>query len=254
MRGHTTPIAVLLGALTLPWGSPPASAQSPEAAPGVGMPKLVATDRPLGINLPTALRLADARPLVIEAARAALETEYGLYQQADVLWLPSVYVGVDYQRNDGGQQNILNGQQIIGPRQQLLAGGGASAVFALTDAIYAPLAARQLLNARTIDIQTAKNDALLSVAEAYFDVQQARGILAGSLDSIAKGRELARRVGVLGKGYAPAIEVERVRATLADLERQAATARQNWRFTSASLTRALRLDPAAVVARWNRPT
>ena len=78
-------------------------------------------------------------------------------------------------------------------------------------------------------------------------MQQARGILAGNLDAVVKARELARRVGALGKGLAPPIEVQRVNALLANLEQQAASARQDWRFSSANLTRVLRLDPAAVV-------
>ena len=232
---------------------PPPRAVEPRDPAGLGPAKPDEADRALPINLATALRLADARPLVIEAARAAVETEYGLYEQARVLWLPTVYLGVDYQRHDGGQQNLLTGKLIVGSRNQFLAGGGARAVFALTDAIYAPLAARQLLQARSIDVQTAKNDALLSVAVAYFDVQQARGILAGTLDSVVKARDLARRVGALGRGLAPAIEVERVNAALADLEQQAASARQDWRFSSATLTRVLRLDPAAVVVPLEPP-
>lgn len=210
-------------------------------------------DKALPINLATALRLADARPLVIEAARAAVETEYGLYQRARVLWLPTVYVGADYTRHDGAQQNLLTGTLLTGSRTQFVAGVGAQAVFALTDAIYSPLAERQVLRSRTSDIQTAKNDALLSVAQAYFDVQQARGVLAGTLDSVAKGRDLARRIGSLGRGLAPPIEVERVNAALADLEEQAATARQDWRVNSATLTRVLRLDPSAVVVPLEPP-
>jgi outer membrane protein TolC len=225
----------------------------PRDATGLRPAQPAETDRPLPINLATALRLADARPVIIEAARAAVETEYGLYEQARVLWLPSVYLGVDYQRHDGGELNFLTGQTILGPRNQFLAGGGARAVFALTDAIYAPLAERQLLRARNLEVQTAKNDALLSVAVAYFDVQQARGNLAGTLDSVTRARDLARRVGVLGKGLAPRIEVERVNTLLADLEQQAASARQDWLTSSATLTRVLRLDPAAVVAPLEPP-
>ena len=274
MRRSIVPTVVMVGVLALETGLPMAHGQSPYqerqaerlpaplAAPTLAEshdPPVLAPakpeedDRLLPINLATALRLADARPLIIEAARAAVETEYGLYQQAHVLWLPSVYVGADYQRNDGGQQNALTGQLIVGPRNQLFAGAGAQAVFALTDAIYAPLAERQVLRSRNIDIQTAKNEALLSVALSYFDVQQARGILAGTLDSIARARELSRRVGALGRGLAPQIEVERVLTTLADLEQQAATFRQDWRFNSATLTRLLRLDPGAVVAPLEPP-
>jgi outer membrane protein TolC len=211
------------------------------------------TDRPLPINLATALRLADARPLLIEAARAAVETEYGLYEQARVLWLPTVYAGVDYQRHDAALQDFLNGSLLIGPRQQFLAGAGARMVFALTDAIYAPLAERQLVRARNLEVQTAKNEALLSVAAAYFDVQQARGALAGTNDSVTRARDLARRVGALGRGLAPQIEVERVNTLLADLEQQAASFRQDWRTSSATLTRVLRLDPAVVVVPLEPP-
>jgi outer membrane protein TolC len=225
----------------------------PRDATGLSPARPAETDRALPINLATALRLADARPLVIEAARAAVETEYGLYEQARVLWLPTVYLGVDYQRHDGGLENVLTGQTILGARNQFLAGGGAQAVFALTDAIYAPLAERQLLRARNLEVRTTKNDALLSVAVAYFDVQQARGVLAGTLDSVARARDLARRVGALGRGLAPPIEVERVNTLLADLEQQAASFRQDWRTSSATLTRVLRLDPAAVVVPLEPP-
>src|SRR5262249_30187400 len=177
-----------------PLSAPPAE---PRDAAGLVPAKLEEADRELPINLATALRLADARPLIIESARAAIETQAGLYEQARALWLPTVYLGVDYQRHDGGQLDFFNGAQILGARNQFLVGGGARAVFALPDAIYAPLAARQVLQARNIDVQTAKNDALLSVAVAYFDVQQARGILAGSQDVVIKARELARRVSTL---------------------------------------------------------
>jgi outer membrane protein TolC len=274
MRGNIIPATILIGVLTIQVGpravhaqssigsqraEPPISAlpaprlAESRAATDLAPAQPAETDRPLAINLATALRLADARPLIIEAARAAIETEYGLYEQARVLWLPTVNLGADYQRHDGGQQNVVNGQLILGARNQFIAGGGAQMVFALTDAIYAPLAERQLLRARNLEVQTAKNDALLSVALAYFDVQQARGYLAGTLDSVARARELARRVGSLGRGLAPQIEVERVNTLLADLEQQAASARQDWRTSSATLTRVLRLDPAAVVVPLEPP-
>ncbi len=204
------------------------------------------TGKPLPINLATALRLADARPLIIEAARAAVQTEYGQYVQARVLWLPTIYVGVDYERHDGGAENLVTGQTILGSRNQFIAGPGAQAVFAMTDAIYAPLAERQFVQARNLDVQTAKNDALLSVALAYFDVQQARGILAGDQDCVVKSRDLARRVAELGRGLSPAIEVERVETLLSNVEQQVASARRNWLISGATLTRLLRLDPSAV--------
>jgi hypothetical protein len=210
MRSNIIFLAVLLGVLAIQAGARQAPAQAPD--PSLPMPAKLSEptrlsppepekdDQPLPINLATALWLADARPLVIEAARAAVETEIGLYEQARALWLPNVYAGVDYIRHDGALQNFFDGSLIIGQRNQFLAGAGARMVFALTDAIYVPLAERQLVRARNLEVQTAKNDALLSVALTFFDVQQARGILAGTLDSVAKARELARRVQSLGRG------------------------------------------------------
>jgi outer membrane protein TolC len=263
---------VLVLSLAVPPGAFFAAAQEPgearpptaEAAPtpriaepgdpaNLGPAAPDACDRTLPINLATALRLADARPLLIEAARAAEQTEYGLYEQARVLWLPTIYAGVDYERHDGAVQLHGSGLNEIGNRNNFLAGAGGQAIFAMTDAIFSPLAEKQLLRSRSFDIQTAKNDALLSAAEAYFDVQQARGILAGTRDTVTRGRELARRVADLGAGLAPPIEVERVTTLLADLQQQAATARQDWRISSANLTRVLRLDPSAVTVPLEPP-
>jgi outer membrane protein TolC len=85
------------------------------------------------------------------------------------------------------------------------------------------------------------------VAEAYFNVQQARGQLAGVDDSVAKSQDLVRRAAALGKDLAAPVEVDRTRTQLADLEQAAASAREQWRSASADLTRALRLAPGAIV-------
>lgn len=202
-------------------------------------------DRLLPINLATALRLSDARPIVIAAAQASVQYAAAKVAQAQVLWLPTVYLGAsDYYHAGGGSGN--SGIQFINSRNEFMAGVGANAVFATTDAIFTPLSARQVLRAKEIDVQTAKNDALREAAEAYFTVQQARGRLAGNQDAVAKGRALLERVEKLSKDLTPAFEIDRVRARLAEIEQAAALSRQDWRVASASLTRALRLDPTTV--------
>ena len=47
------------------------------------------------------------------------------------------------------------------------------------DAIFEPLAARQVLAARRIDTQTARNEALEITAESYFNVQMSARHLRG---------------------------------------------------------------------------
>ena len=126
-------------------------------------------------------------------------------------------------------------------------GAGLYGVISTTDAIYEPLVARQVLNARHWDIQSAKNDALLQTADAYFMVHQYRGIYAGALYTVERGRDLVERIATLSRDLVSAFEVDRARNMLADLEQQAVSARQQWRVQSARLTRVLRLDPRAVV-------
>jgi outer membrane protein TolC len=203
-------------------------------------------DRPLPINLATALRLSDARPLIVAAAQATVQLEAARLLQARLLWVPSINTGVSFYQHAGIDQ-LQIGPSIVNSRQQFVAGTGATAYFATTDAIFAPLAARQVLRASQYDVQAAKNNALLATARAYFDVQQARGQYAGMLDAVAKGRELVRRIDALAKGLAPPIEGDRARTLLAELEQAAASALEQWRVSSATLTRVLRLDPAAVV-------
>ena len=111
-----------------------------------------------------------------------------------------------------------------------MAGGGLSAVISTADALFTPLALRQVVRARTIDMsRTARNDALEAVAEAYFNVQQARGQLAGAQDTLEKARQMVRTVTALGKGLAAPVEAERARTQLAESEQaQATAAREQW--------------------------
>jgi outer membrane protein TolC len=198
----------------------------------------------LPINLATALRLSGARPIVISAAQLSAQVAAAELDRARVLWLPNLYLGPSYYRHDGGAQS-QSGTFDNNDRSSLMVGAGPIVQFAMTDAIFAPLAARQVLRARELDVQRARNDALLNVAEAYFAVQQARGRLIGYEDSVAKGRELQKTVTALAEGLIPGIEINRVNTLLANLNQSVALAQGDWGMTSAELTRALRLDPTA---------
>jgi outer membrane protein TolC len=116
-----------------------------------------------------------------------------------------------------------------------------------TDAVFQPLAARQILNAKHWDVQTAKNDALLQTANAYFGVHQARGMFSGSLYCVERGHRLVERIGQLSRELVPTVEIDRARNMLADLQQKSVSAREDWRVQSANLTEILRLDPRAVV-------
>ena len=259
-------------ALLLPWISPRlAQAQAPPAAPAQEQPAapvhppreaagevrlkpatLEDSDLPLPINLATALRLADARPLTIAAAQAGVWVAEAQLQRAQLLWVPTLNIGFDYIRHDGFGPDFNRGLNTPErPLNQninfLYAGGGLTASVALTDAVFSPLSARQVLNSRRFDIQTAKNDALFETAAAYFNVHKYRGMYAGANDTVDRGRKLVERVDALSKDLVPKVEIARAKKLLADLEQQATSAREEWRVASADLTQVLRLDPRAVI-------
>ena len=203
------------------------------------------------INLATALRLSDARPLIVASAQASVWVAEADLTQAKVLWIPTLNIGFDYIRHDGGGPDFNKGILTAVSTNFFYAGGGltgpALGAISTTDAIYQPLVARQVLNARHFDIQSAKNDAVLRTADAYFLVHQYRGMYAGLLYCVERGGELVERIATLSRDLVPEVEVERARNLLADLQQRTVMARQQWRVQSANLTQVLRLEPRAVV-------
>jgi outer membrane protein TolC len=217
------------------------------------------TDRPLPISLASALRLSDARPLIVAAAQASAWVAEAQLQRAKVLWVPTFDLGAVYYRHDGFGPDFNRGVNNStfglpgggGPLNQNLnyfyGYGSFYESVNLTDAIFEPLAAKQVLDSRRFEIQAAKNDALLATANAYFDVHQYRGMYAGAIEAVKKGRQLVERVEHLSEDLVPVVEVNRAKRTLAALEQKTASAREMWRVSSANLTQTLRLDPTAVV-------
>jgi len=211
-----------------------------------------ATDRPLPINLATALRLAGARPVIIEAAQASVGVAEAALSKANVLWLPSFNLGAGYYRHDGATQG-QSGTFYDNSKDQFFAGAGLTARVSMADALYTPLAARQVLRSREIDTQTAQNDSLLAAALAYFDVQQARGRVAGIRDVVAKSLALGKAIDAEALGISKPTDLHRGRALLATFEDDASTAKEQWGLASAALTRVLRLDPVAIVVPLESP-
>lgn len=256
-----------LGILCLPGGTHLAQGQEGAPAPQplqlsdrpspvpLTPPPPAACDRPLPINLPTALQLAHVRPIDIALASERIQVAVAQLQRAEVMWLPTLYLGGDYFRHDGQIQDVA-GNVFGTSKSALLVGAGPSLVFSISDAILAPLAERQVVQAREAALQTARNDSLLTVAEAYFNVQQARGELAGALDVAHRADEVLRRTQQLaagGEGILARVDVVRARAEFARRDEDLDTAREHWRVASADLVRVLRLEPTALMAPLEPP-
>lgn len=200
----------------------------------------------LPIDLPTALLLANVNPIDIQLASERLAAACARLDRARVLWLPNIATGLDYARHDGQIQDVA-GNVFTTSRSALMLGLGPNATFAVTDSLYAPLVARQIVRSRQADVQTARNDVFLAVAEAYFSVQQARGEVAGAIEATRLAQALVERIEQLTPAFAPRIEVGRARTELARRRQAVQSAYERWQLASSDLTRLLRLDPTVAV-------
>jgi outer membrane protein TolC len=227
---------------------PPGVRQVPQNAPNPSLaaPKPAVGERPFPINLATALQLAGAAPLDIALASEQIQAAAARLERAETLWLPTIYIGGDYFRHDGQIQNVA-GDVSGTSKSSLMLGAGPYAVFAVSDALFEPLAARQVLRSRQADLQATTNDSLLAVAEAYFNVEQARGELAGAEDAVRHAEELVRRTEKLAAGLVPPVEATRARVEAARRRQAREQAREHWRTGSAELIRLLRLDATTLV-------
>jgi outer membrane protein TolC len=225
-----------------------ALAQAPER-PSSDLARLLPPEPPgraCPINLAAALQLANARAIDIQVAVERANRAYAELDRARARWLPTLYFGADYARHDGQIQDIV-GNVFPTSRGSVMVGGGPSIVFSPSEGILAPLAARQVLNARMADRRAAQNDTTLAVAEAYFAVQRARGELAGALEAERLAADLASRAEKLAAGLANPVEVSRARTELSRRQQAVEAARERWESANADLNRLLRLPPTVTL-------
>ena len=221
------------------------------------------------IDLANALRLAGARDLDIAIARQRILQAAADLKQARALWLPSLFYGPTWYRADGQIQTITGQVETI-DRSSLFLGAtaalansfpapspgtgfpslnGLSTTLRISDAIFEPMAARRSLAANRAGLQTATNDALLRIAEAYFDLQAASGRLAIAREAAANAEALStitEAYARLGEG----LEADHRRAMTELKHRRKDTQRASGQLlvASANLVRLLVLNPATVFA------
>ncbi len=198
------------------------------------------------INLATALQLAQVRSLDIRVAAERVAAADAQLDLARSRWLPTVVFGGDYSHHDGRVQDIV-GNVLTTTRDSVMVGAGPTAVFSPSEAIFSTLAAKQTVTARGHDFRASKNDTLLAVAEAYFNLQQARGELAGAMEAERLAADLARRTEKLAVGLAQPVEVHRANAELARRKEAVESAHERTEVALAEINRLLRLPPTTMI-------
>lgn len=212
------------------------------------------------IDLPTALRLADAANLQVAFAREQINLALANVDAANALWLPSLRGGVNYNRHEGAIQDV-RGVQFNTSRGAFYAGAGAGgfgagspavpgiyANFHLVDALFQPLAAQQFAGAQNRAAVAATNDTLLQVTLAYFELLRSGedvAIAAATRGDAQLLADLTTAYAETGEGLQS--DAHRAQAELAIRVNDVQRSVELQRVSSARLAQLLRLDPTVVL-------
>jgi outer membrane protein TolC len=186
------------------------------------------------IDLPTALRLADADNLQVALAREQVQQAYADYKGAEVLWLPSLRSGVHWNKHEGPLLDTA-GNILDISRGSLYAGAGATAVgagspavpglfanFNLADAIFQPL----------------------DVSLAYLELLRAAQDVAIAEDLQGKVVEISRLTDAYAQtGQGLQADADRMRVELGLRDIDIRRSQEALVSASARLTQMLRLEP-----------
>jgi outer membrane protein TolC len=228
-----------------------------EPVGGVAETAAMLQETALPMSLPLALRLSLTQNLDVAQAREFVAQGAIALNRARIGFLPTFNIGSQYVHHEGTIQKT-EGNIIFANRDSLFVGGGPSLALSFSDALFAPLVARQLAAGTRAGLARQQNDTLLGVGEAYFRVLYLRRRLARVaevLDYLASDQAAATRAG--SKGLLPVVEavqaaggaeasraeVERVRVEVLRRQEEQAATLQDFRVAMAELARLIRLDP-----------
>ena len=244
---------------------PAALQQPPEILPplaateqSVELPVRVSSEaQSMPIDLPTALALTTGQNPQVAFAQQRIAEAFAQLQAAQVLWVPSLRTGMNYNKHEGAIQDVA-GNMIETSRGSIYNGFGAQAVgasspavpgllmsFQMRDAIYQPRISEQLLAASRQASRATTNDMLLETAMAYNDLLEARQIEAVAKNTLANARKLADVTGEFARvGEGLSSDADRAKAELASREIDALRTLEAVQVASVRLARVLSQDPS----------
>ena len=213
-----------------------------------------ASDR-MPIDLPTALKLGGANNLQIRYTRERLRQAEAQWDGAKGLWLPTLFWGTGYRKHDGRIQSfhgeiheVSRNAGYVGLSPTNIMGGGPISTIDVTNAIYEPLAARQVVRARRFEVAKIMNDTLLKVAIAYGQLVKAKvqlEIAEQDLENASQLVSLTEEFAKVGQGLES--DAARARDEQALRQRRVIEAAGIEKSKSVRLSYLLHLDPTVTV-------
>ncbi|HEY1192504.1 MAG TPA: TolC family protein [Gemmata sp.] len=196
------------------------------------------------IDLPTALRLADANNPTANIARARVREATAQLARARVAWVPTLTMGPAFFYHGGIDQN-RKGETFTVSRGNYTLGIGPTLRVDLSDALYLPLVARQGVRAASSQAQAVGNEMQLQVAIAYLDLVELHAAMTINADIQDRTEQILKsaQAGAKGGINKTGADVNRA-ATEVNLRREEGLVlRGRTSAASARLARLLLLDP-----------
>jgi outer membrane protein TolC len=220
---------------------PAAPAPPPPADPNRPYATTQPTTYP--IDLPTAVRLADAENPTANVARARAREALANLDKARVAWVPNLVLGPTFFYHAGIDQN-RRGEIFSVSRGNFSLLAGPQLRVDLGDVLYLPLVARRVAQAARSRSQVVTNDVQLDTALAYLDLLELQALLAINADILAKPEQVhpAAEAGTKAGISKTAADVNR---TVTELElRRLERVVLRGRTAAARLASLLMIDPS----------
>jgi len=219
------------------------SARAQPSAPPVSVePK--SQDHAVMIDLPTALRLANAQNLDIQIARQKLNEAKANRDSATWQFFPWIAPGASFRRHEDRIQAV-DGTILDVNKQSYTLGGAITAQVDLGEAIYKRLAAKQLLEASGHGLEGQRQEATLRAAQGFFDLAKAKGLVEVVKEALKISQEYQKQIheaviaGIAFKGDELRVQTQTERSQLALRQAQ-----EQQRVAAARLAQVLHLDPS----------
>ncbi len=231
----------------------------PSPAAGMATPAIPPPEKVQSISLAAALAQAGAANPVIAIAQQAVRVSQAQLLQARTLLLPNLNAGASYDLHNGPLQGSIGVIRKV-DRQALYYGLGAYSVVAgtvaipglwidvpLTNALFEPRVAQNVVANRRAAAQAVNNQVLLDVATTYVGLLGAEGRLAVIRQSEADFQEVLRLMSAWAKpgvGLIRDADARRAEADLKLLQLEEIKAQEDVAVVAADLSRLLNLDPS----------
>jgi outer membrane protein TolC len=208
------------------------------------------------IDFSSALAIAAGDNPQVAYSRQRINEAFAQMQAAEVLWVPSLRAGMNYNKHEGTIQDVA-GRMIETSRGSVYSGLGAQAVgagspavpgvimnFHTKDAIFQPRIAQQLLAATRQANRATTNDVLMDTALAYNDLLEAYEVAAVADETLANIQRLADVTGDYARtGQGLPSDADRAQAELASRRVESQRAVESIQVASVRLARLLSQDP-----------